>query len=204
MVKLRFEHIVCSAGIGERTVRILELATAIELVRSSKGTRFALVVEHLYINGIMARKVNVHLRTQEFLGKQRKVETIRVETCKVTPLELVCNLTRHILEKRTILHILVINAMDSRSNLGNMHSRVYAAGILCFAAIGINLYVANLHNAVLGDIGTRGLEVKKYYRFLKIQFHLQIPLSVCKHHWHEQHEQFLLVDLLGRNYNACT
>ena len=107
-------------------MRVLELGTTIELVRSGKCAGLALVVEHLHINCIVTRQVNVNLRTEELLGKHRKVETVGVEACKVTTLELVCNLTRNLLEKRTILHILVIYAMDSRSCLRDMHPGIDA------------------------------------------------------------------------------
>ena len=172
MIELRLEHIICRTGIGKRAVRVIELRTTIELVCGSQCTWLTLVVEHLHIDRIVTRQVDIHLRTQELLGKQRKVETVRVETGKVATLELVCYLARHLLELRTILYVLVIDAMHRRCNLGNVHSRINALAILDLTAIGIDFNITDLDNAVPCYVYTRSLEVEEYYRFLKIQFHI--------------------------------
>ena len=67
-------------------MRVLELGTTIELVRSGKCAGLALVVKYLHINCIVTRQVNVNLRTEKLLGKHRKVETVGVEAGKVTTL----------------------------------------------------------------------------------------------------------------------
>ena len=135
-------------GIGKRTVGIFELGTTIELICSRQCTGLTLVIKHLHIYSPQTGEVDIDLCTQELLGKQGKVKTVRVEPCHITSLEIIGNLAGYLFENRAILHILVIYPMHGRSSLGYMHLGVHTLRVLNLASVGHYFDVTYFHYTV--------------------------------------------------------
>lgn len=65
---------------------IFQILSAIEFIGGRQGALFQFVINHLHVNEFSFHHVNVYSCAQELLGQNRNVETIGIETGKVTSL----------------------------------------------------------------------------------------------------------------------
>ena len=124
--------------------------------------------DNLHIHKLTAAHVNVHICTQEFLRQYRNIETVGIETRKVTAFNIIGNTACHFLKGRTIRHIFIINAMNGRSFCRNMHFGIDAHGLGFLIPVGIYLEITDFDYSVGVDICSRSLQIKKDNRIFQI------------------------------------
>ena len=166
MVQLCLQHLVRSPGVGFGSMRILQVLVAVELVGCREGTLFQFVVNHLHVDKLSLCQVDVDARSQEFLHQHRHVETVGVEAGDVRSLDIPCDVLGHLLERRTVGHILVVDAMNGCRSLRNMHFRIDAQRLALLVAVRIHLQVTDFHDPVSIYIGSGSLQIEKHYRIL--------------------------------------
>ena len=74
-----------------------------------------------------------------------------------------------------------------------MHLGINAQSLSLGGAVGKDLVVAQLNDTIGSYAQTRGLQIKEDQRTFQFQFH---RLLVVQEHWHQQHQQLLVLLVL--------
>ena len=230
-VKLAFEHLVGRKRVRLGCVGIVEiLASAVKTVCRPEVSRLHIVVNRLHVNHLHTVEIDadlfhhrpgllllvsrgfrvgnalfaIHPHPFELLGEHRAVKLAGVVARKVTSLQHIHNLVRKLEEPLAVLDVLILDAVDCRSLLGDMDlparleiPRTDAPGAHFRNRIaGIHFHEAKLHYAVGRNVETGALDVEKQQRSCKLEFHCQKCLSY--HHRHDDAEHLLLLLVLRR------
>ena len=152
-------------------MRLLEILTAIEFIGRDQSALFHLVEDVLHVDEVAARHVKIESGAPELLDQKGNVEFIAVVAGDVAIGENRMERLRHLRERGAILHVFVGDMVHCRACRRNGHSRIQTTRLAFLMAVGIDLDVAQLHNAVVHHIGAGRLQVEKYERAGQIQFH---------------------------------
>ena len=147
---------------------VLEILVAVEFIGRDQRALLLLVKDVLHVDELAALEIHVDTCPQELLDQHRQVEAVRVETAEIAAADKLFERLGDLRERRTILHVLVRDAVHGRRLLGNVHLGVYPTGFGDLLAVGHDLDHRNLDDAVFGGIYAGGFEVEKDDRALEV------------------------------------
>ena len=144
--------------------------------------------------------VEVNVGPQHFFHQHRNVEVVGVVSGEVASFKRVGQVLCHLFEGRTILHIVVGDAVYLGGSLRNMSFRIDAHHLRLFIAVGMNLDITDFDDAILCDIDACRLKIEYNQRLFKVNLH--VPNLVVNEERHQQHEQIRVGLLFIRKYQA--
>ena len=147
---------------------VFQTLFAIELIGSRKGTLLHLVENHLYIDKLALRHIDIYTGTKKFLCQYRNIEAVRVESCQIAAFNVTGHILCHLLESRAVRYIGVINAMYGRRSFRNMHFGIDTHCFRFLIPVRIYFQIANFNDPVCVDIGSRCLQIEEHNRVFQI------------------------------------
>ena len=120
---------------------LFHLASAVELVGCGEVAAFHLLEDGAGVDESAFREVEVDAGTQEFLGEHGDVEEVGVEAGKVAAGELLVELSCHLLERRFVSHVGILDTGELFHHLGDMLLGVDEHVASCLLAVGIHLNI---------------------------------------------------------------
>ena len=204
-IELGLEHFVGGTDVAVGRVGAVEFLATIEAVGGNECARLLLVEYVLHVDESHLADVVLDTCTQKLLDEQRHVETVGVVASHVAALEDLFESACHLLEGGLVGHHLVGDVMDGRGFLGNVHLGVDEEVALLLTAVGHDLDVTKLDDAVLGGADACGLEVEEDEGLPEIEFHRRdAVLEIGEHHRHDEHEELLAVVVLHGSHQSGT
>ena len=167
-VELRLKHLVSRHGVGGSRVGILQVFVAVEAIGSTERALFHLVEDGLHVDELALTHVEINLCPQEFLGEQGDVKAVGIITAEVAALHVAGQFPGDVLERGTILHVIIMDAVNGGGLLRNVHPGIEAAGPLLLLAVGEHLEEGDFHDTVLGYVHSRCFQVEENNRVLQL------------------------------------
>ena len=122
----------------------------------------------LYIHKLAAAQVNIYTGAKKFFRQHGNIKTVGIKSCQITSFYIIGNSTGHFFEGRTICHILVIDAMNSRRTFGNMHFRIDTKCFCFLITIGVYFEITDFNDTVYIDTRSGRLQIKKNNRVFEV------------------------------------
>ena len=135
-VQLREQHFVGGQRVGFGRVGLVELFPAIEFVSGHERALLHLVEDILHVDETAFVQVYVESGTQKLFDEYRNVEFVRVVASEVASFDVSPQRFGDLAESGAVGDILVVDVVDGRGGLRNVHLRVDPARLDFLAAVG--------------------------------------------------------------------
>ncbi len=135
---------------------VREVLVAVELVGGYERTLLHLVKDVLHVDEAAPLEVDADAGAHELLDEHRQVETVGVESSEVAAGDELFERPGDLREGRTILHILVGDAVNGGRLFGDVYAGVDLAGLDDLLAVGHHLDHRDLDDAVFGGVDAGG------------------------------------------------
>ena len=152
---------------------VREVLVAVELVGGYERTLLHFVKDVLHVDEAAPLEVD---GAHELLDEHRQVETVGVESSEVAAGDELFERPGDLREGRTILHILVGDAVNGGRLFGDVYAGVDLAGLDDLLAVGHHLDHRDLDDTVFGGVDAGGFQIEKDDGTFEVQFHASVFL----------------------------